>query len=203
MSKENVIPTMPKSTAYLAIALAFFIGIFVGNFILPSSSGQTELVQKQVLGGGGNMNQAMNVDNQLLQHIAQEEAKVAQDPNNADTWGHLANLYFDTDQYQKAVDAYQKSLAIAPNNTNRMTDMGTMYRAMGQYEKAIETYDAVLAIDPNHQNARLNRGVVLIYDLGRKEEGINTWRILISKFPDIKAPDGRPLAAFIEDLEKN
>ncbi len=196
--------TMPKSTAYIAIALAFFVGLFIGQTFLGGTSSQSAAIQKQVLNpNNSGSGQSMNVNNQLLAHIAEEEAKAANDPNNADIWGHLGNLYFDTDQYEKSIEAYQKSLALAPNNTNRMTDMGTMYRANGQFDKALETYDKVLALDPNHVNARLNRGVVLIYDLNRKEEGLNTWKILVQKFPDVKGPNGRPMTEFIKELEQN
>ncbi len=199
---KNTQKTMPLSTAIVAIALAFFVGLFVERALFSTGGGQSTEITKQVLGSGGG-NQAMNVNNQMLQHIKDEEAKLQVNPDDANGWAHLGNLYFDTDQYAKAVDAYSKSLAISPNNTNVMTDMGTMHRALGNFDEAIKVYDQVLALDPNHRNARLNRGVVLIYDLGRKEEGINTWKILIQKYPDIKAADGRPLSDFIKDLEKS
>ncbi len=200
MSKNNELESkyMIKSTAYVSIALAFVVGLFVGSTFFTSSNNNV-LVQKQVL-GSGSLADSMNVDAQTKQHIADEEARLANDNTDADGWGHLGNLYFDDGQYQKAIDAYQKSLSISPNNTNYMTDMGTMYRALKQYDMALQTYDKVLALDPNHRNARFNRGVVLIYDLKRKEDGINTWKILIQKYPDSRGPNGEPLSKFIESL---
>ncbi len=188
---------MIKSTAYVSIALAFVLGLFIGSTFL--SSGANPAIQKQVLGSGGSESFA----NQAQKHIEEEKARLTGNTTDAAGWAHLGNLYFDDSQYQNAVDAYQTSLSISPNNTNVMTDMGTMYRGLRQFDKALETYDKVLALDPNHRNARFNRGIVLIYDLNRKQDGINTWKILVQKYPDSKGPSGQPLSSFIEELEKN
>ncbi len=187
---------MIKSTAYVSIALAFVLGLFIGSTFM--SSGVDASIQKQALGTDGGA-----FANQAQKHIDEEKARLTGNTTDAAGWAHLGNLYFDDGQYQNAVDAYQTSLSITPNNTNIMTDMGTMYRGLRQFDKALETYDKVLALDPNHRNARFNRGIVLIYDLNRKQDGINTWKILIQKYPDSKGPNGQPLSSFIEELEKN
>ncbi len=181
------------------LMLASFVAGFLLATIINSSSGPN--VQKQALGSGSSI-QGMNQDDQLLQHIKEEELKVQQTPNDPALWGHLGDLYYDTRQYQKAVDAYTKSLAIKPGNLSYMTDMGTMYRALDQFENSLAQYDQVLAINPKHVNARFNRGIVLIFDLGRKEEGLNTWKILVSQEPNTKAPDGRLLSEIIKEMEQ-
>ncbi len=199
MASNDSNNNLPRNFVYILMLMSFAIGFLLATLI-ASNNTQSQIVKQPI---GSNVSQGMNVNADLNSHIAELELKVAQNPDNATDWEHLGNLYFDTQQFQKSVDAYTKSLAIAPNNTNVMTDMGTMYRALGQFETALSTYDKVLAINPNHQNARLNRGVVLIFDLNRKQEGINTWKILVQKFPTITTPDGRLLSDYIKELEQN
>lgn len=189
---------MPRTTAYLFMLGAFAVGFFFASVIMST---QTEVIHKQAITNESSQN--MNANNDMLQHIAEEEIAMAQNPNNADGWGYLGNLYYGTKQYRKAIEAYEKALAIKPNNLNYMTDMGTMYRAEKNYTKALEVYDQVLAIDSQHKNARFNRGVVLIFDMGMKEEGIKTWKVLIHQDPEVKTPDGRLLSDFINELEQN
>ncbi len=195
--KNNEDKFMPKSTAYLSIALALFIGIFIGTYFGPNTGSQSNEIQRQVLGSSG----STNANNSLLEQIEVYEANVAEDPTNANDWGTLGNLYFDAHMHEEAIEAYQQSLSLAPNNVGIITDMGTMYRAVGNFEEALAAYDRALAINPDHQQSRYNRGIVLTYDLGRTQEAINNWKIFMQKFPNALAPDGRTMAVYIEELE--
>ncbi len=201
MTKGTVKKSDANYKLYFLMLASFVVGFILAT-ILNTSTDST--IQKQAIGSGsGSVSQQMDVNAQLMQHIKEEELAVQQDPTNAATWGHLADLYYDTRQFQKAVDAYTKSLELQPGNTSRMTDLGTMYRALEQYENALKQYDQVLAIDPSHTNARFNRGIVLVFDLNKKEEGLNTWKILVSQAPETKAPDGRLLSEIIKEMENN
>ncbi|MDZ7596959.1 MAG: tetratricopeptide repeat protein [Desulfobacterales bacterium] len=93
------------------------------------------------------------------------EAEAAANPQNAEAWVQLGNAYFDADQYQKAIDAYEKSLVIDPGNPNVLTDLGVMYRRNKQPEKAVEMFSRAMAADPRHEVSRMNKGIVLLYDL--------------------------------------
>ena len=72
--------------------------------------------------------------------LARLEALVRTDPKNHDAWVSLGNLYFDTHQAQRAVDAYGKALALKPNDPNVLTDQGGMYRELTQFDKAIANF---------------------------------------------------------------
>ncbi len=70
----------------------------------------------------------------------------------------LGNAYFDADQFQKAIAAYEKSLAIDPGNPNVWTDLGVMYRRNKQPRKAVEAFSKAMAADPKHEVSRMNKG---------------------------------------------
>ena len=65
---------------------------------------------------------------------------VTNNPDNINAWIKLGNVFMDTQQYNGAIDAYQKALEINPDITNIRVDMGTCYRRTGRPDKAIEEY---------------------------------------------------------------
>ena len=129
--------------------------------------------------------------------IFELEKQAAQDPKNAETWFQLGNLYFDTDNFQKAIDAYQKSLALKPDNADVWTDMGVMYRRSGNPAEAIKAFDKAIAIDPGHEVSRFNKGIVLMHDMNDIAGAVQAWEELIAVNPAAKTPGGQPLAEMV------
>lgn len=111
------------------------------------------------------------------------EAEVARNPTNTQAWIQLGHVYFDTGRHARAIDAYQKALALKPDNADVLTDLGIMYRRSGQPQRAIETFDRAVAVDPRHETARLNKGIVLLHDLGDRQGAIRTWEALLEINP--------------------
>ena len=98
------------------------------------------------------------------------EDEVSRNPADAEAWIRLGNAYFDSDQYEKSIRAYEKALALKPDNPDVLTDMGVMYRLSGQPHKALEAFNKAMAVNPKHEISRLNKGIVLMYDL-KDEKG--------------------------------
>ncbi len=111
------------------------------------------------------------------------KAAAEADPQNAEAWVQLGNAYFDADQYQKAVEAYEKSLVIEPDNPNVLTDLGVMYRRSKQPEKAVEMFSRAMAVDPRHEVSRMNKGIVLLHDLKDEPGAIAAWEELLAINP--------------------
>ncbi len=111
------------------------------------------------------------------------ESRVEENPANVEAWTSLGNLYFDTDQYEKAIAAYLQSLQLDPRDADVWTDIGIMYRRNGEPDKAIEAFERAIKEDPKHENARLNKGVVLMHDLNDREGAIQAWEALLEVNP--------------------
>ncbi|HJW71986.1 MAG TPA: tetratricopeptide repeat protein [Geothrix sp.] len=111
------------------------------------------------------------------------EAVVLSDPKNHDAWADLGNLYFDSHQPQKSIDAYGKALALKPNDPNVLTDQGVMYRALGQPEKALANFQKAQKLDPTHMHSLFNIGIVYANDLKKPAEAAKVWNQLIAKAP--------------------
>jgi tetratricopeptide (TPR) repeat protein len=159
VNKENV----------LTIVVALIVGLLGGYLIVNITSNKNELPSNvSVPQGSGSPN-----DYQL--RIVEAEKIVAKDPKNTQVWNQLANDYFDTDQPQKAVNAYAKVLELDPNNVNVLTDQGIMYRKIGWYDKAIANFEKAQKIDPKHLQSLYNLGVVYLADLKQPEKAREIW----------------------------
>ena len=158
MKKENIL-----------IAIMALVAGLIGGFLIFSISGKKE---EPTLTGGVTAGSGSPVDYQ--QRIAELE-KVANDPKNLQAWTMLANEYYDTDQAQKAINAYNKALEITPGNPNLLTDQGVMFKRTGQFDKALANFEKAQKIDPKHLQSLYNMGIVYSEDLKQPDKALKVW----------------------------
>ena len=138
---------------------------------------------------------------EAMARIPMEEQAVRQDPRSFRAWVQLGNDYFDTQQFQKSVDAYQKALEIEPRSPDVLTDQGVMYRALGQFDKAIENFRKAQAIDPRHGQSLWNMGIVYDHDLHQADKARAAWEKLLEIDPT--GPQSGQVRQALADLQKS
>jgi hypothetical protein len=114
------------------------------------------------------------------QRIAIAKQLVAQNPKDVQAWVSLGNDYFDSRQFQPAVDAYANALALDPKNADVLTDQGVMYRELGQYDKALANFLKANEVAPTHMQSLFNAGVVYAYDKKDAKKAEETWLKVIA-----------------------
>lgn len=132
--------------------------------------------------GGAPPAAAMNAE--LAARIAQSQAAVLANPKNHDAWVSLGNDFFDSQQFQKSIDAYDKALALKPNDPNVLTDQGVMFRSLGQFEKALANFQKANKLDPNHVQSLFNIGVVYAQDMQKPAEAAKAWNKVLTLAPN-------------------
>ncbi len=140
-------------------------------------------------------------DEKTKNQILQLEAEVTAKPENFQSWIQLGHLYYDTNQPQKAIGAYTKSLEFHSGDANLLTDLGVMYRRTKQPEKALSYFDQAIAKDSTHIPSRLNKGIVQFYDLGDKAGAIASWEGLLKIKPDARTGNGQLIKDFVAQLK--
>lgn len=140
-------------------------------------------------------------DHQSESHIAALEEAVAKDPKNMATWIELGNHFFDSQQFDKAINAYTSALKIQPNNANVWTDLGVMYRRKGESQAALNAFKKAHEIDPRHEVSLFNAGVVLMHDLKKPDEARAMWQKLLTINPAAKAPSGQPVRELLDKMK--
>ncbi|MDR2850767.1 MAG: tetratricopeptide repeat protein [Desulfovibrio sp.] len=136
----------------------------------------------------------------MARKVLEAEKATARSPKDARRWTELGDIYFDTNQTQPAITAYEQSLALAPDNPDVLTDLGIMYRNAGQYEQAVASFRKASKLDVLHEKSLFNEGVVLYYDLHRKEDAVRVWRRLLRINPDARAPNGLAVSEILRQV---
>jgi cytochrome c-type biogenesis protein CcmH/NrfG len=197
--KEN-----PNEIKYISLNTALIIGLvcliagFLGGVVYstykagPGTSVQQGSFPPQVSSG------PKTTPQQTSQILTLEES-VSDNPKDFESWVKLGNLYFDTDNYQRAINAYNRYLELKPDNPNVWTDLGVMYRRSGQPADAVAAFDRAISLDPKHETALFNKGIVLLHDLGNREAAVKAWEKLAEINPSFKSPGGQSIL----DLIKN
>jgi cytochrome c-type biogenesis protein CcmH/NrfG len=133
--------------------------------------------------------------------IDELSARVKQSPSDKQAWIQLGHQFFDANRFSDAIRAYEKALAIDPVNADVWTDLGVMYRRNGDPQKAVEAFDQATKIDASHEISRLNKGVVLLYDLKDEAGAIDAWESLLVINPDAKTPGGQRLQEMVDKIK--
>lgn len=135
------------------------------------------------------------------QAILHLEAEVTANPENFQNWIRLGHLYYDSNQPEKAIAAYTKSLEFHSGDANLLTDLGVMYRRTKQPEKAIESFNQAIKKDPGHLPSRFNKGIVLMYDLNDPQAAIESWEELLKIDPEAKTANGQHIHDFVDEIK--
>ena len=184
---------MNKDSILIAV-VALIVGLLGGYLIFSiNSAGKTQQMNAVIPAGAGSQTDYM-------QRIAQAEKVVALDPKNLNAWISLGNDYFDTEQSQKAVNAYNKALEIEPNNPNVLTDQGVMFRKIGWYDKALANFEKANKIDPNNLQSLYNAGIVYVVDLKQPEKATPYWNRYLKL--DSNSPTAAQVKGMLEQQGK-
>ena len=198
-NKPDMSQYVKKETLYMVSLLALAVGFFGGVMFGIFKSGPTGPAQTAAPVQPTPMPQS-SVD--LSNKIAALEREAAANPSNAAAWINLGNNFFDTNQYEKSIQAYKKALALAPNNANVWTDMGVMYRRSGRPQEAIKAFDKAVEVDPKHETPRFNKGIVLMHDLNDIPGAIKAWEGLLQVNPVAVAPNGQSVDKMVMSMKQ-
>jgi len=192
--------TVKKETMWLIASIALVVGFLGGVAFGIYKTGSDKPIQRSIVSQPVEKDQGASVERAA--QIFQLEKMTKENPKDVASWTSLGNLYFDNGDFQKAIEAYTKSLELRPNNADVLTDLGIMYRRSGQPKKAIESFDKAAKVDPKHETALFNKGIVLMHDLNDFDGAIQTWQELVRRNPAATSPSGQPVKDLVERLKE-
>lgn len=163
--------------------------------ILGSGCGQNKMENK--MENKASINTQVNTVELRILNIKNQ---LKENPNDYNNWRMLGDIYFDSNQHEEAIKAYNQSLFLHENDANVWTDLGVMYRRTKQPLEAIKAFDKANEIEPTHQQSLFNKGVVLLYDLNDKKGALNAWEQLIKINPNATAPNGMKISELIQTI---
>lgn len=179
--------------AYVMAVICLVIGIAIGYLVRGSGSTTTAetavpaAAAPAMPGAAG----AGQVTPAQLKQMADTQAapllqRLQSNPNDPALLADIGNLYYDAQQYQDAINYYQRALKIQPANTNVRTDLGTAMWYLGDADHAIEQFKIALKDEPNKPNTLLNLGVVQWQGKMDVPAAVATWEKLLSTNPNFE-----------------
>lgn len=181
-------PTWTSLQAYVLAAFCLVLGVALGYLFRGSASpanaqAATVATPTQQNGNTHSQNDAA-AQAAIEQAAAPLLAAIKAKPNDYDSLVSLGNVYYDGQQFQNAVQYYQRALAIHPENPDVRTDMGTAYWYAGDAENAIATLETSLRYQPGHPQALFNLGWVRWQGKGDPKGAVEAWEKLLKANPD-------------------
>lgn len=156
-----------------------------------ANSGQTE---------ENNFFEVPEISKDTLQRIEKLKMITASHDAPAETWKELGNIYFDTDQPEQAITAYDHALSLKPNDADILNDQGAMYRQTGDFKRALVNFEKAFSIDPHNLESLYNSGYVYGFDLNNIPKALTVWRHYLEL--ESNSDTSRQVQSFIERYGK-
>jgi len=130
----------------------------------------------------GRYDEALSAYKVALAPIEQSFAKGEKvDSLHARAYANLGAIYLKQQQWQPAIDAYDKALRLDPNDTAAHYNLGFLFFTTGKNDRAETEYRKALASDPTLPLAYLHLGE-LAYRRGDAEKALQLFRDGMSLF---------------------
>lgn len=123
---------------------------------------------------------------------------IESDPRNASAHTQLANVYFDAERWDDAIEWYERSLTLQPNDPDVSTDLGVSYYYTNRPDQALAQFDRSLQLDPKHTKTMLNKGIVLAFGKQDLSAAAEEWKKVVELAPD--SPEGQAARRALEGV---
>jgi len=117
--------------------------------------------------------------------VAELRKALDRDPENPKLWTTLGNIYYDREEWDRAVEAYEKAQRKAPNDPNLLSDLGAAHRNRGEFKRAIGLFEKARAADPDHWQSLLNLVLCEAFDVRDAAAAERHLRELKRRYPDL------------------
>ena len=113
------------------------------------------------------------------EHEAAEEVlaqAVALEPEWAEPWNSLGELYFGQEKYEEAMESYEQAVALDEENAGYWNALARVYALTKQVEEAKDAYQRAIKLDRNDPAPWNGLGVLYFEALGKPQNGMQCFQ---------------------------
>jgi len=121
--------------------------------------------------------------------LAALRGDLERDPENPKLLTALGNAHYDREEWDLAIEAYEKARREAPADANLLSDLGAAYRNRGEFGRAVHFFERARESDAEHWQSLLNLTLVHAFDTGDTEAAERCLDELKRRYPDIPRLD--------------
>jgi tetratricopeptide (TPR) repeat protein len=192
-----------STQSYVLATVTLVVGLLVGYLIRGSESTPTDLANSALAGSGLSASESLTQPKAPPELTARVVAPLLNElkarPKDSQLLNKIGNTYYDNQEYPKAIDYYEKSLAIKPDDADVRTDMGTAIWYTGDADRALKEYERSLSYQPNHPNTLFNMGIVKWHGKKDTKGALEAWNQLLTTNPNY--PERQRVLQLIQQLQ--
>jgi tetratricopeptide (TPR) repeat protein len=164
------------SHSVVMLLVGALVGFAAGYFAGGGGRPTTAVASSAAGGGGGD-------------RAAQLQQALDRDPENPQILTELGNLYYDRQEWDRAIAMYEKARRKAPKDPNLLSDLGAAHRNRGEFDLAIAFFQKAREADPNHWQSLLNWTLVEAFDLNDRKAAQPLLDEVKKRYPEIPGLD--------------
>ena len=161
-----------RAAAIVPLAVGALLGFIGGYFAAgggrPAAPGPTAASDSS---GGG--------------RLAELSRSLEKDPQNPKLLTGLGDAYYDRQDWDRAIEMYQKARRKAASDPNLLSDLGAAYRNRGEFKLAISLFTKAREADPDHWQSLLNLVLINAFDTRNAAAAQRHLDELKRRYPDI------------------
>ena len=100
------------------------------------------------------------------------------EPDNAEAYLNLGNIYKNEKKYDDAICCYDKAIKLNPKKADSYYNMGLVFYLKGDLDKAIESYHKAISLNNDFREAHFNLGLTYYYKCEFKKSLSHYQRVL-------------------------
>jgi superkiller protein 3 len=157
-----MLSTLSRNWGYVVVFLLVCIAIVL---VVIRTTDKTDSPEYEAL-------KAPPVPQALLEFDIKEKTYLdllRKNPDDSEVLAALGDLYFENSRYEKAIDAYERTLKVNPEDADSYNDLGLAFHYTQKSDRAVETLRKGTEVDPSFPRVWLSLGFVLLAN-GRTEE---------------------------------
>ncbi len=212
-TQSNKTQNWTSSQAYIMAVICLIVGTAVGYLVRGSQIPATPATSVSNVAAtqapadavhGGATNQVPTPDQ--LKAMADQQAapllaKLKSNPADSETLAQVGNLYYDAQQFNPAIEYYNRALSVDPKNASIRTDMGTAYLYIDNPDRAIQEFQTALRDNPKHAQAMFNLGMAQWRGKGDAPAAVATWEKLLKTVPEF--PERANVEQMVQQAKKH
>jgi tetratricopeptide (TPR) repeat protein len=167
----------PRSRAVVSVAVGVLVGFIAGYFAGGGGRPAAPAAETPASGGGGDRT------GEVLRELEK-------DPENPKTLAVLGNLYYDREDWDRAIAAYEKARRKAPKDPNLLSDLGVAYRNRGEFRMAESFFNKAREAEPDHLQSLVNLTLLAAFDVRDAPAAKRHLEELKRRFPGIPNLEG-------------
>jgi Flp pilus assembly protein TadD len=148
--------------------LGFIGGYFAAGGARPNAAAPAATAQA----GGGD-------------RVVEIQGALEKDPESPKLLTALGNAFYDREDWDGAVRAYEKARRKAAGDPNLLSDLGAAYRNRGEFKRAVALFEKARAADPDHWQSLLNLVLINAFDMRDAGAARRHFAELKRRYPDV------------------